>query len=145
MTRLHEQKGLRGFGMPAPHGVVCGCGKVVPLDEWEQHLEGNVHMLWDNPATLLYMRAAAPYSMDLIMRGITEYVRKYGKDPQRIRISNQIYHDFVRQTLESLTYQTELVPSLQHPNGKAQICGCELIVDRLHPTDLLTFGKSPWE
>jgi hypothetical protein len=105
---LHGLKGVRGFGLPAPHGLQCTCGEVVPMEDWHHHLhgvpevrivrEGELWVGWNGEWTEALMFQAFDYFYD-----------RFGKAPRQAMMT----YDAIRSLTSSLRSLSRYAPLLR--------------------------------
>lgn len=107
MTTLwHEPVGIRGLGLPEPHGLVCRCGAVVPYDDWPQHQHGAPTTRWVADLATLRVEWNGEWTEDMVGEAFELFYTQTGSMPARMAVSPHVHRELTRSSQALYTTNT---------------------------------------
>lgn len=100
MTIWHQAVSIRGIGRPAPHGLVCSCGLVVPFESWPDHaVQGNPELevvAMDRRTGELHLRRRqGDWMEEDVQHAFGEYTVWQGSPPGRLVAGVETYRSLL--------------------------------------------------
>ena len=95
-TLFHEPVGIRGLGLPEPHGLVCRCGVVVPYDDWHHHQHGAPTTRWTPDRSYLRVEWNGVWTEQMVMEAFEAFYSQTGSMPARMGVSPHVHRELTR-------------------------------------------------